>query len=273
MTDHHARVLFVVAALALLVVMAAQVRRDDGQSALSHAARMVVSPIVDVTLGGAERLSRAWDGLIALRAARRERDELRERVERLEEERIRYREALQENARLRELLDLTTQPGYEQGVVARVCANVSGGPLRHAVLVDRGSKHGVSSGWVAIRGGALIGRLVVVTRRHAEVMLILDPDSGVAVRHQLDRYAGVLRGGNQATARLEYVPRDHPVAVGDAIVTSGLDGLFPPGLLVGHVRELFADSPLTWRIHVEVTFSPETLEEVLLVPPAGAESP
>ena len=161
-------------------------------------------------------------------------------------------------------------------MVARVVSDLSAGPLQRAVMLDKGRSSGIGPGWVAIQGGALVGRVVDSTPGAAKVLLIVDPDSGVAVRHQADRFNGVLRGGNRGSARLarlEYVPRDQAVAVGDTLVTSGLDGLYPPGILVGHIREISGESPLTWKIAVQVAAEPGLLEELLLVPPAGAPPP
>ncbi|RMG48939.1 MAG: rod shape-determining protein MreC [Acidobacteria bacterium] len=269
MSERQSRYVFVAAAVSLLVLMAAQIQRPGGGTALGHALRVATAPLVRTVLGVARGVSGLWHGYIDLVGVRADRDRLAARVARLEQERQRYEEVFRENRRLRELLDLRGDAGWGEGVVARVIGTVPGGPLRRALLVDRGSSSGVARDWVAVHRGALVGRVVEVTGSTAEVRLILDPDSGVAVRHEADRYAGILRGGNAGTAHLDYVPRFRPVSVGDALVTSGLDGVFPPGLLVGHVRELFADSPLTWGIEVEVAFDPDRLEELLLIPPLG----
>jgi rod shape-determining protein MreC len=277
MTERQATITFVVAVLLLLGLLAHQVRRADGRTSLSRAVHAVTSPVTHGVIAVSHKLRDGWNGYIALRGASRELEDARRRIELLEAERSRMEELIQENRRLRELVDLQAALEFRDGLFARVIADLSEGPLRSVVLVDRGGRDGVESGWVATAGGAVVGRVISARRRTAEVMLIVDPDSGIAVRHQLDRYAGVLRGGNRGAAvleaaRLEYVPRDHAVAVGDPLVTSGLDGLYPAGLLVGHVRELHAESPLTWGIDVEVAFEPDSLEEVLLVPPRSART-
>ncbi len=269
MTERQATIAFLVSALLLLGVMAHQIRRDDGQTALARVVRVTTSPIVNGVLAGAHAVRDGWRGYVGLVGARRDIVEARRRIATLEAERSRYLEVLEENRRLRELLDLHASDAFERGVVGRVIGDLSSGPLRRRVLVGRGERDGVRTGWVATVHGAVAGRVIEARSRSSDVMLIVDPDSGVAVRHALDRFSGVLRGGNRGPARLDYVPRDHAVAVGDVLVTSGLDGLYPPGLLAGHVRELFDDSPLAWRIAVEVAFDPESLEEVLLIPPLG----
>lgn len=269
MNERQATVTFLVAALLLLGMLAHQVRRDDGSSALSRAAHVVTTPVTHSVLAVTSLVRGAWRDYVAAVGAEEELAEARRRIERLEAERSRTLELMIENRRLRELVDMKATPAFEAGIAAPVVADIGKGPLRRRVIVGRGEADGVMSGWIATVGGAVVGRVVAARRSTSDVMLIVDPDSGVAVRHQLDRYAGVLRGGNEGPARLEYVPRDQALAVGDPLVTSGLDGLYPPGLLVGYVSEMFSRSPLTWGVAVEVAFDPETLEEVLLVPPRG----
>jgi len=271
MSERHSVFVFLVTALVLLAAMAWQVRRGGGESALGHAVRVVTAPVVEGVSGAGGSIIDLWRGYADLRGAREDRDRLLRRVRALEAERVAWQEALRENERLRSQLGLRQAIDPSRGIVARVVADLSAGPLRRAMLLDKGHRDGVGKGWVALQGGALVGRVTDVTPGSAELILIVDADSGVAVRHQADRFRGVLRGGNRGPsrlARLEYVPRDQAVAVGDTLVTSGLDGLYPPGILVGHIRDLSSDSPLTWEIRVQVAAEPALLEEVLLVPPA-----
>ena len=275
MSERRLGLIFVATALALLALMAAQVRRPDGRSALQHYAALAVSPLTGAVLGSARLIESGWTDYVDLRDAREERDVLTEKTQRLEAEVSRTRELELENRRLRDLLDMRAPEGLESALIAEVIADLSGGPLRHALLLDRGTRDGVSPGWVGVHRGAVVGRVLDARPGSSRLLLIVDPDSGMAVRHQEGRFAGILRGGNrgpQRLASLAYVPRDRSVAVGDVVVTSGLDGLYPPGLHVGRVRELQGDSPLTWQISVEVEVDPAAIEEVLLVPPAGVAS-
>lgn len=270
MSERQVFFIYLAVALLLLALMAYQVRTAGGRDALTHGLRLATSPVVEGVAGAAGGVRGFFRDIADLRTARRERDQLRREVDRLRGENLRLAEAGRENERLRRLLDLRGDPLFSRGVAARVLADLGGGPQRRAILVDRGWRDGVGPGWVAVRGEALVGRVLDAQPGSSEVLLIVDPDSGVAVRHEKERFSGVLRGGNRGPsymARLEYVARDQAVAVGDALVTSGLDGLFPPGLMAGYIRELRGDSPLTWKIMVEVAAQPSTLEEVLLIPP------
>ncbi|GAB4223543.1 MAG: hypothetical protein Kow0062_23910 [Acidobacteriota bacterium] len=273
MTERRLGLLFAVTCLALLALIAAQVRRPDGSTALSRAARAVVAPLVGGVLGAARGVGGILDHYVTLVGARAERDRLARELAAAQARLARTRELELENLRLRTALGLARTTVFERAVVAEVIARPEHGPYRHAVIVDRGRADGVGPDWVVLDRGAVAGRVVRAERRRAEVLLLLDPDSGIAVRHREGRFTGILRGtgGTEARlARLDYVPRDQQVLAGDVLVTSGLDGIYPPGLLVGTVRRVRGDSPLTWTIDVEVAFDPASLETVLLLPPVGA---
>jgi len=159
---------------------------------------------------------------------------------------------------------------------------------RYSLLIDRGNGHGVVPGAAATAGGALIGQVRAVHEQSSRVLLICDPSSRVPVRF-LDVSArgkpfriqpsdrspaqGLLCGVRPDLYQVRYVPRDAEVQVGDAVVTSGLDGRFPSGLPIGKVtrtkrRELFLDidlAPYT-PIHALRTL-------IVLRPALEAESP
>ncbi|MEN6632553.1 MAG: rod shape-determining protein MreC [Candidatus Polarisedimenticolia bacterium] len=270
MSERLATLVYAIVAVLLLALMGAQAQRMESAEAVTHSYRGTTGRAWQGVLGVAGGLQRIWENYLYAVGAKGEREQLLAKVNKLETDRARFEEVWRENRRLRELLSLKEDVAYERGVVGRVVADLSSGPLRRAVLVDKGYGAGVGRGWVAVSRGALVGQVRDVQSDSAEIVLIVDPDSGVGVRHQQDRFAGILRGGGRGpmiATRLEYVPRDQAVAVGDVVVTSGLDGVFPAGLLVGYVRDMWADSPLTWRIAVEPAADMGSLEEVLLVPP------
>jgi rod shape-determining protein MreC len=269
MTEKAAHITFLLLALGLLALMATQVRRGS-ESALGSTLRNATGPVAEGVLKAAGGVQGVWDNYVNLRSVREESQKLREQLDKSGTEHARFAELYQENQRLRELLDMKAQPAFPQGRVARVISVLNSGPLQRALMIDRGLSDGITRGWVAVYRGMLVGRVTEVAGGNAEVMTLFDPESGVGVRHQLDRYVGVLRGGNQGPAqltRLMFVPRDTQVAVGDPLVTSGLDGAFPPGLLVGFVRDLAEVDLLTWTITVEPAVDPLEVEELLLIPP------
>jgi rod shape-determining protein MreC len=99
-------------------------------------------------------------------------------------------------------------------------------------------------------------------------MLITDPNSAVDAIVQENRARGIIKGGTSGYCVFDYVLRKHTLRVGDNVVTSGMDGVFPKGLPIGQVSEIFKQNA---GIFQEVTLEPfvdfERLEEVVIIPP------
>lgn len=168
--------------------------------------------------------------------------ELRAENERLlaENERLRqYQTAVMqleaENKGLRDLLNLPLVP-EQRLTVARVIAD-AGGPFVRNVVVMAGSDQGVRSGLVAMAGGGLAGRIISSGSSSSRVLLINDINAHVPVLLETSRYHAMVTGTNGPELRLEQLPPDFRVRKGDRLITSGVGGIYPPGLPVGVVSE------------------------------------
>jgi rod shape-determining protein MreC len=178
-------------------------------------------------------------------------------------------EALAENERLRELVKL---PATVRGT--SVGARVIGRPTdswEGSILVDRGSSDGVATGTPVMAAQGLIGRVVVVASHSAKVRLITDQTSGVAVLVQATRAAGVVHGSVEGRLSLDYVDPKTVVKRGDVLVTSGLGGVYPKGLVVGDVSQVETDTAGLFP-HVVVTsrVPVDHIEEVVVL--VGAQT-
>lgn len=149
-----------------------------------------------------------------------------------------------ENIRLRAAVDMprdTQQP--LRG--ARVVRQVLDDPYR-IVVINRGHADGVARGMIVLADGGLAGRVERVAAHHATVLLLTDPNFAVDVVTQRTRARGILQGRGVVTtfgrllgvSRMEYLLGRSDIRKGDAVVTSGLDGRYPPGLPVGHVHKV-----------------------------------
>ena len=136
-----------------------------------------------------------------------------------------------ENRSLRALLNARVDPPATF-VTARVVAE-PGGAFARSVLVMAGRRDGVRRGQAALSGSGLVGRVVDVGEWSARVLLITDLNARIPVMLELARVRAVLGGDNSDRPRLLHIPSDVTVSVGDRIVTSGIGGVFPPGLPVG----------------------------------------
>jgi rod shape-determining protein MreC len=189
---------------------------------------------------------------------------LTERIKELEEERNRYVEARHENERLRGLLKLksgTTDYVTTAEVFSRNPSN-----WFQTIWISKGENKGVAKDMVAVTSRGIVGRVQRVFHDRSTVMLITDINSSVGVRMQSSRIEGVLEGRGDDTCRLKYIPRSVEVKVGEKIVTSGLDMIYPEGLQVGYVK-LVQKKPGEFFSEIEVTTAQDlsALEEVALM--------
>jgi len=149
-------------------------------------------------------------------------------------------EAVAENGRLRELLNLKEKTGYDQ-VAARVIAR-DGSVWFNTVTISCGSSSGIALNMPVVTPGGIVGRVIAVSPWTAQVMLITDEKAAAgAIIGKLGESGalGSVRGlGNSGLVEMRYVSGLQKVSTGDYIITTGQDGIYPPGLNVGEVVEV-----------------------------------
>jgi len=148
--------------------------------------------------------------------------------------------AAAENARLRGLLGAAERGGLD--VQLAPILDIDLDPTRQRLILDAGRRDGVRLGQSVIDAGGLIGQIIEVTPATATVLLITDPDHAVPVLVGRNGVRLVAYGkGRSDQLELPNIPLSADVKVGDAIITSGLGGRFPPGFPVGNVASLRPD--------------------------------
>lgn len=193
-----------------------------------------------------------------------ENNELKKRVAFLEEELAHTKEASEQNKRLRSLLALEV-PEYTK-IVAEVSV-IRFGPLAIAdtLLINKGSSHSIKMYAPVLVSTGLVGRIIRLSTNNAVVLPITAPDSKLAVITRGSRVSGIIvgNGGNKELAML-YVPRSVAISVGEEIITSGVDGVFPKGIPVGVVTSV-EDEDLFHVIRVKPFIDIHSLEEVIVL--------
>jgi rod shape-determining protein MreC len=154
-------------------------------------------------------------------------------IERIRAVQIRVAQLEAENTSLRKLLG--APPAIKgKNIVARVIADPGSGYVR-SLLVGAGARDGVRRGLAVVDTRGLIGRVTEVGERSARVLLLVDINSRIPIRIERTRERAILAGNNSDTPRLLYLSEVSQVQAGDRVVTSGHDGVLPPGLPVGVV--------------------------------------
>ena len=135
---------------------------------------------------------------------------------------------------------LLTLPTDRPRVVARVLAR-SVIPTQHALLIDRGRSEGLTPGAVIVDADGVVGRVVEAQGDSSLVLLVTDPDSRIAAMVERSRETGLLVGRGAGACQLLYLDPDADVREQDRVLTAGLGGAFPKGLLLGVVEHVTRD--------------------------------
>lgn len=255
--------------LALLVTALAIIsshRRDPGSlSLLERSIYAVVRPIQSGLAHVLSAFRSTWEDYLTLVNAQKENRRLAARIQELEQEMAECREIRASNERLEALLNFQSSMRMPS-VVSRVIGEDSSGWF-HTLLIDKGTRDGVERAMPVVARQGLVGHVVESADRTAKVLLITDRNSAVDVLLQESRSKAVLEGvGRQDLCLLKYVPRSETVQKGERVITSGLGGIYPKGLLVGKVAEVWKEGyGLFQRVEVSPEVDFQRLEEVLVI--------
>jgi rod shape-determining protein MreC len=280
------RELILVAALLLvpLGVYVAHAKAPGERSRVDRIVLAITSPVERVIAWSVTGVLRGWHGYVALRGSHQRAMALEGDLVALRLENERLRQQQLENDRLRRLLSLGEATPARRWTAARVIGVVMGPAGYQTLTLDRGSDDGLARMMPVVVAEGVVGRIRAVTSHTADVLLVVDRNSSVAVRVERTRARANVRGtGKPDAARLDYALRSEDMIEGDRLVTSGTDGVFPRGLLVGTVTRLQRlPHGLFQTADVVPAVDPTRVEEVLVItsveaehdaPPAAAAAP
>jgi len=166
-----------------------------------------------------------------------------------------------ETQRLRALLEFKAHLPLHS-VAAEVIAT-SPGESGNAIFIDKGADLGLVPDLAVVTPEGVVGKIIAVFPHTSQVLLITDPSSGVGCMLEKSRIQGVLKGAGRNFSELRYVMNEENVAVGETVLTSGLDQVYPKGLLVGTVIK--ADAGNIYKtIVVKPAAALDRLESVLV---------
>lgn len=205
-----------------------------------------------------------WEGYVALQNVRDENEQLRKEIETLQGLNNQLRETAAATQRLAALLSFkerATSETIPAQVIGRDATN-----WYHSLLLNKGARDGVAIEMGVMTPAGVVGRVVKTTPASSVVLLVTDPNNAIAGLIQRTRDEGIVEGTMNGRARLKYVPLLSGVRAGDRVVTSGLTGGFPRGIVVGTITRIDKEEGDLFQsaeIAPEVDFT--KLEEVLII--------
>ena len=238
--------------LLLLSVLFLILHETGALATVEHGLQYVVAPIQRSFSTLVERTGDLFKTVRDVRELQAQVEDLQTQVDALAIENIRLREFEAEAAQLRAMLTFAAEDPIWAVLGADVigreaCANAPCGeviaeepnPYIRYVTINTGSNDGVAVGMPVVTGGAvLVGRAAEVGPRMTKVQLLTDHGSSVGGTLQDSRATGLVVGQPDGTLRMMYISQDDEVVVGDLVLTSGLGGTLPSGLVIGQVAEV-----------------------------------
>lgn len=205
-----------------------------------------------------------WRHYFYLVATSHENVSLKQKLRLAEEKNMQLNEIVISNVRLRKLLNF--QKKTKHSYLSAEVVGKDPSPWFKTIMIDKGRAEGIAKGFPVIIPEGIVGQVMAATKHYAKVLFLIDPNSAVDAMIQRTRARGIIKGGTADAYQFKYVMRQHDVRVGDTVVSSGLDGVYPKGIGIGRVLTV---SKKNTGIFQEITVAPsvnfEKLEEVFVL--------
>ncbi len=265
--DQRQRTGYLVLAVVLghVILISAQVNAGPRTSVLESVTFGVFSELQRVLTSGRDAITGVWSGYVGLRGLHAENEELTDVVARLELQLQQQRALARRAEGLEQLLEMREAFGVPTATARVIASDAT--PYFRTLTLDRGLDDGVMTDAAVLAPAGVVGRIVgTPVRRASRVQLLIDRNAAAGARLERNRASGVVVGGDdEATLRMEYVSNLEDVRVGDRVVTSGTDGIYPAGFAIGAVTDVAPGPGLYLDIQVDPVVEFTKLEEVLVV--------
>lgn len=225
---------------------------------------VTVSPFQRVVLGMHGGVEGIWTDYIGLVGVAQENAGLRREVANLVEENTRLIEDVSLNGRLRVLLEFKEQAAYKTMAASILGYNME--RWARTITIDKGKAEGVAKDYAVITPTGVVGRVIEANKHTSKVLLNTDLRSNIGVMIQRTRVKGVVEGNGSDSLVLKYIRQIDDIRLGDQIITAGLGGVFPKGLVIGEVSRIEKGNDGFFQfIEVRPTIDIQTLEEVMVI--------
>ncbi len=237
--------LLIIAALLSILLGVASSFMGGSADPLSNAFRVVTSPVRGAVSAAADWAEGVYTYVFRYSEMQQELDDLRAQVAEMEDLARQGQDALEENAKLRELMNLQQRRRDFVFENARVTAPVTSN-WESTLTISKGSSAGVEAGdCVITETGVLVGVVSTVGSNYSEVSTIINTDIDMGGMVARTYSAGILEGDftlmGEGKLKLSYLPDGAQLVAGDQVLTSGKGGIYPSGLVVGQVEGVFTD--------------------------------
>jgi rod shape-determining protein MreC len=254
--------LFLTAIVGHILLISAQVNAKSGVPILEAVTFGVFAELQRGASAVAGGVHGWWSEYVGLRAVRVENDVLRRQLADAQIQ-VQEQRALADRSRgLERMLELRDSLSLKTTAAEIIGAGAT--PDFRTVTIDKGVMQGLGSDMAVIAPAGVVGRVVMPSARASKVQLLIDRNAAAGALIERSRAQGVVVGSGDSRLRMDYVSEVADVVVGDVVVTSGIDGIFPKGLMIGRVEGIDKSGGAR-QIYVTPAVDFSSLEEVLVV--------
>ncbi len=213
--------------------------------------------------GGLSGVRRGWSGYVGLRHLKAENDELKRQLDAAQVAAQELRAIADRTRGLEKLLEMRQKTPL-QTTAAEIIGAAAMADFR-TLTIDKGTRDGLKSDMSVIAPAGVVGRVVVPSPRSAKVQLLIDRNAAAGAIIERSRSQGVVVGIGDDHLQMENVSEGADIAVGDLVVTSGIEGIYPKGFVIGKVESVERSGGGYKRIIVKPAVDFKAIEEVLIV--------
>jgi len=260
---HKSLVLLAGVIVLQILLLAVQIKRDSQGRLIRVWTVGAVSPFERAGSNGFGWIRNTWRHYFALQNTTRENEEIHRENDTLKLQLSQLQGKAAEADRLAALLNFRESHAEVPMIAARVIG-VSAGTASLTIQLDRGERDGIRKNMGVITPDGVVGKVVETYPNAAQVLLLTDKESGVGAMMADSRIQSPVGGQGEPLLVMKYVPNDDTVNVGERVITSGMDRIFPRDLPVGTVTEIKSGNPFK-QIRIKPAANLERLEEVLVL--------
>ncbi len=260
---HKSLVLLAGVILLQVVLLAVQIKRDSQGRLLRVWTVGAVSPFERAGARGIGNIRGTWSRYFALQNTSRENEQLKRENDALKLQLNQLQSKAAEADRLAALLNFRQLQRDVPMLAARVIGT-SADTASQTIYLDRGERDGIRRNMGVITPDGVVGKVIESYRDTSQVLLLTDKDSGVGAMLAESRIQSPVGGTGEPLLSMKYIPTDDTVNVGEHVVTSGMDRIFPRDLPVGTVAEIKTGRPFQ-QVRVRPAANLARLEEVIVL--------
>ena len=254
-----------------ILLISTQVSTRRGVPVLESLTFGVFAEVQRAATSGLGSVRDVWSNYFALQEIRRENQDLRAEVAQLRVGLQQERALAEQSRTLQKLLDMRTETPLETTAASVIGGGAS--PDFRTMTIDKGTSGGLKPDMAVISPAGVVGRIILPTGRAAKVQLLIDRDAAAGAVAERSRAQGVVMGTG-TSLRLDHVPGTADIKVGDRVVTSGIEGIYPKGFEIGQIESIERRAGEFSAIIIRPAVEFSSLEAVLVVltPPSTESS-